>query len=421
MRSHLWMGVGLGAGLVLGLAAAGLADAGYPALVKAAQLLRPIGTLFLNLLQMVVIPLVATALFAGIAKLGNLRTVGRLVVRTLSFFWGTALAAILIGFVVGSVILPIGRIKPEEQAALRSAAVADSSFIQRAAEDIPTGARFIVELIPANPVRAAVEGNLLPVIVFVTFLAVAAAGLPEEKRTALTDLADVATAVFIRIVNWVLLLAPIGIFALVAPIVAQFGWGLFKAMLVFVLAVGVGLAVFIAAVYLPAAALLGRIPPARFLKAAFPSWLMGFSTTSSIATLPTMLEAAQGDMKLSPTIASFALPLGASINRGGSALFQAVAVLFVAQLYGIPYGFGEAFQAGAAVFLASLTVASVPAASVVSLLPAFATTGLPISGLSILIGLDRIPDMLRTSTNVLGHLTGASVISAIEEAGPGKS
>src|SRR6266508_496198 len=266
MRSHLWMGVGLGAGLVLGLAAAGLADDSYPALVKAAQLLRPIGTLFLNLLQMVVIPLVATALFAGIAKLGNLRTVGRLVVRTLSFFWGTALAAILIGFVVGSVILPIGRIKPEEQAALRSASVADSSFIQKAAEDIPSGARFIVELIPANPVRAAVEGNLLPVIVFVTFLAVAAAALPDEKRAALTDLADVATAALVKIVHWVLLLAPIGIFALVAPIVARFGWDVVKAMAWFIAAVIVGLAIFITAVYLPAVALIARVPPRRFLR-----------------------------------------------------------------------------------------------------------------------------------------------------------
>src|SRR6266511_1062744 len=133
MRSHLWMGVGLGAGLVLGLAAAGLADAGYPAPVKAAQLLRPIGTLFLNLLQMVVIPLVTTALFAGIAKLGNLRSVGRLVVRTLAFFWGTAVAAILIGFIVASIILPLGRLTPEMQAALRQAATADSSFIQKAA------------------------------------------------------------------------------------------------------------------------------------------------------------------------------------------------------------------------------------------------------------------------------------------------
>ena len=415
MRSHLWMGIGLAAGLLLGVVAALLAKIGHPELVHVAQGLRPIGTLFLNLLQMVVIPLVATALFAGIAKLGNLRSVGRLVVRTLAFFWGTAVAAILIGFIVGSLILPLGRVTPEQQAALRQAATADSSFIHKAAEDIPTGARFIVEMIPSNPVKAAVDGNLLPVIVFVTFFAIAAAAFPEEKRRALTDVADVATDALVKIVHWVLLLAPIGIFALVAPIVAQFGLGLVLAMVWFWVAVIVGLALFVAGVYLPAVAIVARVRPKRFLQAVFPSMLMGFSTTSSLATLPTMLQAADRELHMSRSVAAFALPLGASVNRAGSALFQAVAVLFVAQLYGVPLGFGSVFQAGAAVFLASLTIASVPAASVVSLLPAFTATGLPIQGLSILIGLDRIPDMFRTMTNVTGHLTGASVISAVEE------
>jgi Na+/H+-dicarboxylate symporter len=274
-----------------------------------------------------------------------------------------------------------------------------------------------VELIPANPVKAAVDGNLLPVIVFVTFFAVAAAALPEEKRTALIELSDVATEALIRIVHWVLLLAPLGILALVAPIVAQYGWGLVKAMLWFIVAVILGLTLFIGAVYLPAVAIMGRLEPGRFLRAAFPSMMMGFSTTSSLATLPTMFQAAEGDLHISRSIAGFALPLAASVNRAGSALYQAVAVLFIARLYGIPFGFNEMFAAAAAVFLASLTVAAVPSGSVVSLLPAFTATGLPIAGLSILIGVDRIPDMFRTMTNVTGHLTGAVVIPALEGGG----
>jgi len=409
------MGIGLFAGLLLGLVAAALAGRGHPELVHLAQGLRPIGTLFLNLLSMVVIPLVATALFAGIARLGNLRRVSRLVVRTLAFFWGTALIAIAIGFLVGSIVLPRAVVSPDRQAALRAAAVADSSFIRKAAEGLPSGARFIVELIPANPIKAAVDGNLLPVVVFVTFLAVAAAGLPEEKRTSLLELSDITTEALIKIVHWVLLLAPLGIFALVAPIVAQYGWGLIKAMLWFVAAVILGLVIFIGAVYIPAVAVMGRLEPGRFLRAAFPSMMMGFSTTSSLATLPTMLQAAEGDLHIPRSIAGFALPLGASVNRAGSALYQAVAVLFIARLYGIPFGFSEMFMAAAAVFLASLTVAAVPSGSVVSLLPAFTATGLPISGLSILIGLDRIPDMFRTMTNVTGHLTGAVVVPALED------
>jgi Na+/H+-dicarboxylate symporter len=174
--------------------------------------------------------------------------------------------------------------------------------------------------------------------------------------------------------------------------------------------------IFIGAVYIPAVAVMARLEPGRFIRAAFPSMMMGFSTTSSLATLPTMLQAAEGDLHIPRSIAGFALPLGASVNRAGSALYQAVAVLFIARLYGIPLGFSEIFTAAAAVFLASLTVASVPSASVLSLLPAFTATGLPISGLSILLALDRIPDMFRTMTNVTGHLTGAVVVPALEGA-----
>src|SRR3989441_7481512 len=397
--SHVWMALGLAAGLALGLAAV-LTHS--PLLLAATRWLRPLGTLFLNLLSMVVIPLVGAAVFAGIAGLGDLRRVGRLGVRTLGFFWGTTLAAIVIGFGVAALFLPLAAITPEQQAALRLAAAADSGFARHAAEQLPTGARFIVELIPANPVRAAVDGNLLPVIVFTTIFAVAAAALPDDKRRTLTDLADVATQALIRIVHWVLLVAPLGILALVAGAVAQHGWALVKTMAVFVLAVIAGLALFIAVVLLPAVVLVARLGAGRFLRAIRAAMLMGFSTTSSLAALPVMLDAAENDLRISRAVASFALPLGASINRSGSALFQAVAVLFVAQLYGAGLGLGDMFQAGAAVFLASLTLAHVPSASIVSLAPAVTATGLPPPGLTPLPGLHPIPRKVRTIANVLG-------------------
>jgi len=409
------MGIGLIAGLLVGLIAAGLAQRGDPGLADLVGTIRPIGSLFLNLLSMVVIPLVATALFAGIAKLGDLRTVGRLVVRTLAFFWATALAGIVLGFLVAAAVLPRAAVTPEQQVALRAAQGGDQGLIQRAAETIPSGAQFIVQLVPANPFKAAAEGNLLPVIVFVTIFGIAAASLPIEKRAPLTAIADSTTEALIRIVHWVLLFAPIGIFALVAPIVTQFGWSLVRAMLWFILAVIIGVIAFIALVYLPSIALIARLAPGRFLRAALPSMLMGFSTTSSLATLPTMIDAADKDLQIPRPISGFVLPLGASLNRGGSAVFQAVAVVFVARLYGIPFGIGQMLAAGAAVFLASLTVAAVPSGSVISLFPAFQSAGLPIAGISILIGLDRIPDMFRTMTNVTGHLTSAVVVAAIED------
>src|SRR5438552_9961417 len=157
------MALGLGAGLGLGVAAA---MTRWPSLVAVIRWLQPLGTLFLNLLSMVVIPLVATALFAGVAGLGDLRRVGRLGIRTLAFFWGTTLAAILIGLVVAALLLPLAPITPDQQAALRQAAAADSGAVRQAAGQITTGARFVVGLIPSNPVRAAVAGSFVPLLVF---------------------------------------------------------------------------------------------------------------------------------------------------------------------------------------------------------------------------------------------------------------
>ena len=408
------MGIGLILGLLVGLVAWWLARHGYPGLVDIVVGLRPLGTLFINLLSMVVIPLIAAALFAGIAKLGDLRTVGRLVVRSLGFFWATALIAIAIGFLMASALLPRSFMSPEQQTALRAAAGADVSVIQRTAETIPTGLQFLVQLVPANPFKAAADGNLLPVVVFVTIFGIAAAALSVEKRAPLTTIADSVTETLIRIIHWVLWFAPVGIFALVAPLMAQFGGPLLIAMGRFIIAVIIGVLVFLAAVYLPCVAMIARLSPLRFLRAAYPSMLMGFSATSSMAALPMMLDAADRELQIPRPVSGFVLPLAATINRGGSAVFQAIAVVFIARLYGIPFGFGEMLAAGAAVFLSSLTVASVPSASVISMVPAFQSTGLPVAGLSILLGLDRIPDMFRTMTNVTGHLTTAVVVTALE-------
>src|SRR2546426_12135344 len=197
-----------------------------------------------------------------------------------------------IGLAVAAMLLPLAPIAAEQRTALRATALADSSFQRHAAEQAPSGARFIVDLVPVNPLRAAVDGNLLPLIVFITIFAVAAAALPDDKRLVLTQLAEVATQALIRIVRWVLLVAPVGIFALVAGAVAQFGWSLVKAMAVYVLAVIVGLAVFIAGVYLPAIALIVRVRLGRFPPASFPPMPMGVSPPSPPPPLPPMLHPA---------------------------------------------------------------------------------------------------------------------------------
>lgn len=403
------MAVSLAIGLGLGLIASASQSAPLYALARA---IRPFGTLFLNLLSMVVIPLVVAALFTGVANLGDVRHLGRLGARALGFFWITTLIAIAIGFLVASVLLPLGE-GAGQQSILRDLAAQDSGLAQRAAQALPSGAAFIVDLVPRNPVRAAVDGALLPLVVFTTLAGIATAQLSADKRAPLVELADATTQALIRIVYWVLLLAPLGVFALVYGAVAQFGWALVRAMAVFMLAVITGLAVFIAIVYLPTVA-AARLRPGSFLHGGLPSLAMAFSTTSSLAALPLMLQATEAEFKVPRTVAGFVLPLGASLNRAGSALFQTVAVVFVAGLFGAPFAPAQYVQAGVAVFLASLTVAPVPSSSVVSLAPAFAQTGLPLAGLGLLIGLDRIPDMFRTMTNVMGDLAAAVWVAARE-------
>ena len=312
----------------------------------------------------------------------------------------------------GAIILPRGAMTTEQQATLRRRRRRRLELRSSRRRADPPGA--VLSSNSADQSRCARRSTGAAARSrVITILAIAATALPDDKRLVLTDRSNGTMAALIRIVHWVLLLAPLGICALVAPMVAQFGWTMVKAMGVYVLAVIVGVTIFIGLVLLPAVALMARIRVSRFLGAALNSMLMAFSTTSSLATLPTMLTAAEG-LKISRGVAGLVLPLGASVNRPGGALFQAVAVLFVAQLYGIPFGLSEIFQAGAAVFLTSMAVASVPSASVVSLAPAFATTGLPLSGIALLIGLDRIPDMFRTMTNVTGHLTTAVVIATSE-------
>lgn len=409
MRNHLLLALGLAAGLALGLSAS---YTQHPALLWMTGAVRPFGTVFLNLLSMVVIPLVATALFSGIAGLGRLGRLGRLGARMFGYYWGTQALGIVAGFALAALILPLAPMTPEHQAILRGLAT-DSTSVSGALARVPTGMRVLVDMVPGNPVKAAADGALLPLVVFTALFALATGALAEEKRRILIDLADAGTQALTRIVRWVLVLAPVGILGLVAPAVAQSGWSLVKAMLVFSLVVIVGCGLMLL-LHLAAVRIFAGLGPRRFLKAVAPSMLMGFSTASSAAALPPLFDAAERDLHISHGLAGLVLPTGTTLHRAGSSLYQAAAVLFIGQLFGVPFGAAALVQAGVAVFLASLTVAPVPSGSVLSLAPAFSATGLPLAGLPLLIAIDRIPDMVRTATNVAGHLTAATIVATGE-------
>lgn len=399
----------IAAGLVLGLGFGLLASAtGSEPLLSIAAASAPLGTAFMNAIRMVVMPLVMAVIFSGVAKLGDPRKLGRLSALTLGFFWATLVPAILIGMGAMKVGLAFAPDVPPPMAAAQEAPA------------LPGIVEFLVSLIPPNPFAAASSGTLLPLIVFTALLAAAAGTLDTGPRTRLIELADAVGAALIRLAWWILWTAPVGIFGLAAPVTAQMGWALLGSLAVFIVSVVAGLAVFVGAVYLPLLRFVAGMEPRRFFGGTFGGVAVTFSTTSTVAALPVMIDEAVGKLKLTPSVATLVLPLGTSMHRPGSALFQGAAVVFLAHLYQVPIPATALGGALLATFLVSLTVAPVPSSSIMTLAPALDTVGVPLSGLALLLGVDRIPDMFRSAVNAMGQLTTTVLVDrwvGVEAAG----
>ncbi len=397
MKLHIAIAIGLVAGLLFGLVAA---VSGLPFLITMAEGVEPIGTAFVNLLKMVVVPLVVAVIYVGVARLGDLRQLGRMGGYTLLFFAGTTVVSVLLGMGVMAALLPL-------------ASDAAAQVVTAAATEAPTlpgPIDFLVSLIPSNAFKAAADGALLPLVVFTVLMGAATGALPKEHKDRLVPLAESLTAALIKLVHWILWMAPIGVFALAAPVTARAGWAIIQSLLAFMLAVLIGLVLFVAATYLPLVRFVGRMPVRTFLRGCVTPQLIAAGTTSSAATVPAMLETAQKEWELSPVVSGFVISLGAGLGRAGSALFQGAAIVFLAWLFGVPLPITGIAGALLATFVVSFTVAGVPGGSVVSLAPALGTLGIPLDGMAILLGVDRIPDMARTATNVTGTLAATVVV-----------
>jgi Na+/H+-dicarboxylate symporter len=395
--------LGLAVGIALGLAASLTGDL---ALLAVATGVAPLGDVFIRALQMVVIPLVMAVVFAGVARLGDARRLGRMGGTALGFIVLTTAPAVALGMAaMGATLRWVPDVQPAE------GVVAEVG-------DVPGILDFLVGLVPSNPFAAAAEGRLLPLLVFTVLFGAAAGALPAERRQRLVDLADAVGEAFITLVMWILWVAPLGIFGLAAPATARMGLGLLQSLAVFVATVVVALFVFMALAYLPAVVLLGRVRPARFVRGTLASYTMGFTTTSSVATLPVLLRDAPA-LGVSRTVADLVLPLAAALNRAGSGLFQGASVVFLAHLYGIDVSVGGWIAAWLACFFAASTVAPIPSASIMTLAPALSAVGVPLAGLGLLLGVDRLPDMFRSATNMTGHMAAAVVTEGV--AGEGGS
>ena len=397
-------------GLLLGLAVGlGAAATGHPWLTGLAELSAPFGTLFINAVKMIVLPLVVSIIFASVARMGDLRKIGRVGGAATGFYVVTLLPAIAIG--MGIMALGL-RFVPE--VAMPAADAVSVPELQSIGD-------FLISLVPANVFAAASAGRILPLVVFTALLAAAAATLGEERRTRMVAAAEDISAALIKLVWWILLFAPIGVFGLIAPATAKLGWSLVQSLGVFILAVALALLIFTALVYFPVLALWGRRGAFGSVRGLSGALGIAFSTTSTATAIPVTLEETKA-IGVSDNTAELLVPLGASIYRPGSALFQGAAIVFLAHLYGVPVGIATASAVLIATLLVSLTVAPVPSSGVVTMAPALDAVGVPVAGLALMLGIDRIPDMMRSAVNVLGQATTTVAVDrlsggALDEAG----
>ncbi len=387
--------LGLILGLIVGLGAAATDSALLHGIARESA---PLGKVFINAIRMVVIPLVVTVIFSSVARLGDPKELGKIGGKTMAFYWITLIPAILIGMGVMTIGL---RFAPE----LNMPEVEGTSV-----PELQSITDFLVSLVPANPFAAAADGALLPLIVFTALFAAAAGTLATEQRERMIQASEDISAAMIKLVWWVLYTAPVGIFGLVAPATARLGWSLVQSLGIFIACVFVGLIILVLVVYLPILLWRAKIGPKRFFQSTMGAASVAFSTTSTAAAIPVSLEETTEKLGVSHKVADLLIPLGASMYRPGSALFQGAAIVFLAHVYSVPIAMGAAGAILLATFLVSLTVAPVPSSSVVTMAPALESIGVPVAGLALILGIDRIPDMMRSTVNVWGQITTAAVV-----------
>lgn len=395
--------VGIGGGIAI-------ASTGSTTLARAAFAIEPLGTLWINAIRMTVIPLVVGSLIVGITSAPDARAIGRVGRGAIIFFIVTLFIAAAYAALIAPLLIDRIPLDPAAIAAMRQSAATAGSTAAQNANSVPTFTRWLVDLVPANAVKAAADGALLPLIVFTLAFGLALLTLPAERRAPVVvffqGLGDAALAV----VRWVLQLAPIGVFALALPLATRMGASAAGALAGFVATV-IGLTVSYCLVILyPIAVVGGRVRFGEFARAIFAAQAVAFSSRSSLAALPAMIESARTRLGLPVEISGFFLPLAASTFRVAGAVAQPTAVLFIARLYGVELTPTQMLTVVLTVVPTTFSVPGIPAGSIIVMVPILVGAGLPAEGIGVLLGIDAITDMFRTAANVTGDMVGAVVL-----------
>ena len=417
---HWQIIIGLALGLIYGIIATNLGWGSFTS-----DWIAPFGTIFINLLKLIAMPLVLSSLITGVASLSDIKKLSRIGGKTIGIYIGTTALAVTLGLISVNLIKPGDKVpdnmKEKLQLTYQKDASNKANTVQKVKDRGPL--QPLVDIIPSNFLNSASSNrNMLQVVFMAIFIGIGLIQIPKDKGKPVQEFFESLTEVVIKLVDIIMLMAPIGVFALIAQTINKVAGNnpaeileLLGALGYYMFAVIVGLIAHAMITYTGLMRLMTKMPLDTFYKGIAPAQLLAFSTSSSGATLPVTMERCEEELGVSEEVSSFVLPLGATINMDGTALYQAVAAVFIAQTLNMSLDLSAQLTIVLTTVLASIGTAAVPGAGIVMLVIILESVGVPSAGIALILGVDRILDMLRTTVNVTGDATVAVIIADSED------
>ncbi|WP_342537470.1 dicarboxylate/amino acid:cation symporter [Sporosarcina sp. FSL K6-3508] len=366
------------------------------------EVIKPLGDLFLRLIKFIIAPLILASLVVGVASTGDPKQLGRIGVKTVSYYLVTSAIAVAIGLAFAYLISPGKGVNISVPEAAAQVNETDGVIAT------------LLNIIPENSFTALSSGNILQIIFFAIFVGLAIT-LVGKKAKPVYQFFEGFAEIMYKITGIVMWFAPIGILGLVAPVVGEYGLSVLMPLLKVILAVAIACFIHVLFVYSMAVKKFAKMSPMKFFKGMAPASIVAFSTCSSAGTLPVTIKNTQENLGVPKKISSFVLPLGATINMDGTAIYQGVAVVFIAQFYGLELSLMQLLMVVLTAVLASIGAAGVPGAGVIMLAMVLSSVNIPLEGIALIAGIDRILDMFRTTVNILGDASASVVVAATED------